>query len=62
MMSNNIVKDEFVFVVEPSAAMNANIVVDVGSGSADILQQALAEVTATTSKVSCCAIPSVSVC
>ena len=29
MMSNDIVKDEFVFVVEPSAAMNANIVVGV---------------------------------
>ena len=61
MMSNDIVKDEFVFVVEPSAAMNTNIVVDVGSGSADILQQALAEVTATTSKVCSSAIYTVSV-
>ena len=65
-MSTDVVKDEFVFVVEPApvsstVAMNTNaaavvapqIVVDVASmgGSTDILQQALAEVTATTNKL-----------
>ena len=66
-MSTAVAKDEFVFVVEPApvsstaVAMNTNaaaaappqIVVDVASmgGSADILQQALAEVTASTNKL-----------